>query len=164
VTRLDDGPPRSSADPFGSVRSPRRARARGPIVAAVFAGGCVGGLARYAATTHWPGAVGGLPWSTLVVNVVGAFVLALLVVVVADVLGPSTYLRPLVGTGFCGALTTFSSVVVVTDRLAVHGRAGLAAAYLAASIAGGLAAGMLGLGIGRAFGAYRRRVADGKGT
>lgn len=119
------------------------------ILAAVAIGGILGGLARYAITGSGQGPASGFPWPTYAVNVSGAFVLALLLVLVLDVLRPTTYLRPLLGTGFCGAYTTFSSVVVTTDQLAAHDRAGIAVAYLFGSLAGGLAAGVLGLGLGR---------------
>ena len=129
-------------------------RLRADIVAVVFAGGCLGGAARYWATSTHPG--GAFPWSTLAVNLVGAFVLAL-VVVIASELVSSRYLRPLVGTGFCGALTTFSSVVVSADRLFAHHRAATAVGYLVATLVGGLAAAALGLVTGRALASGRRR-------
>ena len=52
-------------------------------------------------------------------------------------LPPSTYRRPLVGTGFCGALTTFSTMQVEVLALGRDGSAGLAAAYLIGSLAAG---------------------------
>jgi CrcB protein len=127
----------------------------------VFVGGCVGGLLRYVVTEHWPVAPQAFPWPTFAVNVGGAFVLALLVVVVVDALGPSTYVRPLVGTGFCGALTTFSSVVVDADRMIAHAHALTAVAYLGASVGCGLAAVYIGLVGGRLFaGRYAGRRAQ----
>src|SRR3954471_14007374 len=125
-------------------------RLRPDVVAVVFAGGCLGGAMRYWVTSAYPAARWAFPWSTLAVNLAGAFVLAL-VVVIASELVPSRYLRPLVGTGFCGALTTFSSVVVSADRLFAQHRAPTALAYLLATVAGGLAAGALGLLAGRAM-------------
>jgi fluoride exporter len=148
---------RRREDPFRREHVARRRLFRPSIVVAVFAGGCVGGAVRYAVTDAWPVAAGGFPWSTLVVNLVGAFVLSLLVVVVAELSGPSAYLRPLVGTGFCGALTTFSSVVVSVDRLAAHGRPGLAATYLVVTMAAGLVVGMAGVMVGREVAERRHR-------
>jgi CrcB protein len=127
------------------------------VLLAVFIGGCVGGLARYAAGQQWTASTYAFPWSTFGVNVVGAFVLALLIVLVTDVLGTSRYLRPLIGTGFCGALTTFSSVVVVADRMIAHDHAATAAIYVVSTVAAGLLAGLLGLSLGRAFASYRRQ-------
>ena len=125
------------------------------VVAAVFAGGCAGGLVRYAVTRHWPTPDARFPWPTFTVNIVGAFILALLIVIVSDVLRGSTYLRPLIGTGFCGALTTFSSIVVTADEQIAHGHARLAATYLVASIVAGLAVAWLGLQLGRSYAAAR---------
>jgi CrcB protein len=125
------------------------------LLLAVFAGGSVGGLARYLLTRALPG--GQFPWTTLGINLSGAFLLALLLVLVLEVLAPSTYVRPLLGTGFCGAWTTFSGIVVPADELLRDGRAATAVAYLGASLLGGLAAGFVGLVLGRRV--ARRRTA-----
>ncbi len=151
--------PDLDASPFAQLPRARWPRLRADVVAAVFAGGCVGGYARYAVTEAWPTASYAFPWSTLTVHLVGAFVLAVVVLVAAE-LAPGRYLRPLLGTGFCGALTTFSSVVVEADRMVAHGRPGTAAAYLAASVAGGLVAGGLGLVGMRALLAGRRAARE----
>jgi len=123
----------------------------------VFVGGCVGGYARYVVGLAWDAPADGFPVATLAVNLTGAFVLAL-VVVVATEIRPSRYLRPLLGTGFCGALTTFSAVVVALARQLDQGRYALAGTYLFATAVGGLAAAALGLVVGRAAHAWRRRV------
>jgi CrcB protein len=114
----------------------------------VFAGGCVGGLLRYAVTTTWSTPANAIPWSTFVVNVVGAFVLGVVVVVAAQ--RRSRSMRLVLGTGFCGALTTFSSVVVASDHLLAHGHAATAAAYLVLTTAAGLAAAATGMTTARA--------------
>jgi fluoride exporter len=119
------------------------------MLAVIFAGGIVGGLLRYEVVTAWKTTSGGFPWSTFAVNTAGAFVLALLVVLVLEVLPPTTYLRPLIGTGFCGALTTFSSVAVAVDELAAHGHGSTAVGYLLGSLAAGGVAALIGVGIGR---------------
>jgi len=87
-------------------------------------------------------------------------VLALLVIVVLEVLPSPAYLRPMIGTGFCGALTTFSSVAVDADQLATHGHAGLAAGYVAASVFAGLAAASFGMVLGRSIAASRAATAS----
>lgn len=126
------------------------------VVGVVFAGGCVGGWVRHAAVSSWPAGSGAFPWSTLAVNLAGAFLLAVVIVVVGAV-RPSRYLRPLLGTGFCGALTTFSSVVVASVQLISGGHADVAAGYLAATVFGGLAAAASGLVLTRRVVGTRHR-------
>ena len=122
-----------------------RLRFRPRVLALVFVGGCGGGLLRYAVTRHWPTSSTAFPWPTFAVNVIGAFVLAALVAGVASRERTRAWLRPLLGTGVCGALTTFSSLVVAVDRLAAHGRLATGVGYLLLSIVAGLAAATLGL-------------------
>ncbi|MGB8652812.1 MAG: CrcB family protein [Mycobacteriales bacterium] len=140
------------AGPFATHRPARWPRMHPAVLAAVFVGGCVGGLGRYLVTRAWPTGDHGFPWATLAVNCSGAFVLALLLVLVTEVLAPTTYVRPLLGTGFCGAWTTFSSVVASTDQLLAHGHRLTGVSYLLVSAVGGLAAAGLGLLLGRALG------------
>ena len=135
--------------PFDDVPHSRWPRLRPAVVGVVFVGGCVGGLARYEVVRAWPAGRHGFPWSIFAVNDVGAFVLALLLVVAAGMLPPPTYVRPLIGTGFCGAFTTFGAVVATADELVAHGHAGTAAGYVVASVAAGLAAAIAGLVAGR---------------
>jgi CrcB protein len=125
-----------------------RPHLRWDVVAAVFVGGCIGGWARYGITTAWPARTG-FPWATFTVNVVGAFVLPLVLVVAANLVS-SRYLRPLLGTGFCGAFTTFSSVVVTADQLFMHRHPVTAIGYVIVTIVVGLAAAWTGLVVGRA--------------
>lgn len=131
-------------------------RLRGPVLAAVFLGGCVGGYTRYAITQAWTTPRFGFPWSTFAVNVAGAFVLAV-VIVIANEVRPVRYLRPLLGTGFCGALTTFSSVVVAAAQLVRHGHGDTAAGYLVLTTVAALAAASFGLVCGRAVAAASGR-------
>jgi CrcB protein len=108
-------------------------------VAAVFAGGVLGGLARDGISSAWPVAATGFPTAILVINTAGAFVLGVLVTVVA-MRARAEHLRPFLGTGFCGAFTTLSSLVTTDDLLLAHGHAGTALGYLVASLAAGLVA------------------------
>ena len=64
-------------------------------------------------------------------------------------LPPSTYRRPLIGTGVCGGLTTFSTLQLEVAELGRDGHAALAVLYLAASVALGLAAVLLSAGLVR---------------
>ncbi|GAA1017876.1 putative fluoride ion transporter CrcB 2 [Acrocarpospora pleiomorpha] len=86
------------------------------------------------------------PWGTMAVNVAGSFVLGLVVGLPAS--GPVT---ALVGTGFCGALTTYSTFSYETLRLTQEGFRFYAAANITASIVAGLGAGVLGLMIAQAL-------------
>jgi CrcB protein len=118
-------------------------RPRPDVLGVIFVGGCTGGVARYAITSAWPDPGNRFPWGTFTVNVTGAFALAVIIVLAAE-LAPSRYLRPLLGTGFCGAFTTFSSVVVSTAELLAHQRVGTALFYIGATISAGLAAALAG--------------------
>lgn len=97
------------------------------VLLAVFVGGCVGGALRELLATDLR--------TTLAVNLVGALALGLLVVAAPH------HWRPLLGTGLCGGLTTFGSVMVAA---AEDGKA----AYLGASLLGGVAAAALGVVLG----------------
>jgi CrcB protein len=109
-------------------------------LAAVFAGGGLGAAARAGLTvlavadpTRWP-------WPTFTANIVGAFLVGYFTTRLLERLPLSSYRRPLLGTGLCGGLTTFSTMQVETLRMIRHGQYGLALSYLAASIALGLLA------------------------
>lgn len=105
---------------------------------AVLVGGAAGALARAGAEHAVPARPGQWPWATLAVNLLGSLVLAWLTTRVTEMVAPTRYVRLLVGTGFCGALTTFSTFQVETLRLAKDGHAQLAAGYAAASLALGM--------------------------
>ncbi|MEU2927254.1 fluoride efflux transporter CrcB [Streptomyces sp. NPDC007251] len=90
------------------------------------------------------------PWGTFVVNVTGSLILGLLTgALSAGAAGPHTQL--LVGTGFCGALTTYSTFSYETLRLAEAGSGAYAAANVLGSLAAGLAAAFAGVSIAGAL-------------
>jgi CrcB protein len=101
------------------------------------AGGAAGTLARAGLTEALPVHPGAWPCATFLVNVVGTLILGWVVVARNE-------WRPLVGTGFCGALTTFSTFQVQVVELGDDGHVPQAAAYIAVSVAVGLAAANLG--------------------
>jgi CrcB protein len=109
-------------------------------LAAIFLGGAIGALARYGLAQALPHRSGTWPWATLAVNVAGALALGYLTTRLQERLPPSAYRRPLLGTGLCGALTTFSTMQVELLQMLDHGELGLAASYAAASLAAGLLA------------------------
>lgn len=109
-------------------------------LAAIFAGGLIGALARAELAVALPYEVGKWPWATFLVNVVGAFALGYLTTRLQERLPVSAYRRPLLGTGFCGALTTFSTMQLELVRMLDAGELALAFAYALLSIAAGFAA------------------------
>jgi fluoride exporter len=80
------------------------------------------------------------PWATFAINASGSFALAYFATRLQERLPLSTYRRPLLGTGFCGAYTTFSTLQVEILKMVDADRYGLAAGYAFASIAVGLVA------------------------
>ena len=80
------------------------------------------------------------PWATFIVNIVGAFLLGYFTTRLLERLPLSSYRRPMLGTGLCGGLTTFSTMQVETVRMIEHQHYGLAVGYTVASIAAGLLA------------------------
>jgi fluoride exporter len=109
-------------------------------LAAVFAGGFLGALARAALAQSIVVHAGEWPWPTFAVNIAGAALLGWLVTRLQERLPPSPYARAFLATGVCGALTTFSTVMVELVHMLDGGHAALAAAYACATLAGGLAA------------------------
>ena len=109
-------------------------------LAAIFAGGFVGAIARAQLAQAWPAQSGRWPWATFAANIAGAFLVGYFTTRLQERLPLSAYRRPLLGTGICGALTTFSTMQLELLRMLDGGRIGLAIAYALASVAAGFAA------------------------
>lgn len=101
----------------------------------VAAGGAAGAVLRYLASRAYDADGSRPPWGTLLVNVAGS---ALLGVLTGAGGGLPRWLPALVGVGFCGALTTYSTFAHDTVRLAARGAWRLAALNVAATLAGGI--------------------------
>jgi fluoride exporter len=131
--------------PAGTSSPPGRARLVLPRadrweVGAIFAGGAVGTVARAAFAQAFPHSATAWPWPTFGVNIVAAFLLGYFVTRLQERLPLSSYRRPLLGTGLCGGLSTFSTMQVeILKMLSAHAW-GLAAGYIAASVVAGYAA------------------------
>jgi fluoride exporter len=110
---------------------------RHALPSAVFVGGCLGALVRAGLDRALP-ADHTWPWATLTANLVGTALLAWFATRLQERLPPSTYRRPLLGSGLCGALTTFSTFQIELIRLGRDGHAALAVAYFVISLVGGL--------------------------
>jgi CrcB protein len=109
-------------------------------LAAVFAGGFVGAVLRAALAEGLKVPVGSWPWATFAVNVAGAVLLGYFVTHLQERLPPLMYRRSFLASGVCGALTTFSTMMVELLRMVEAARWALAAGYASASIGCGLAA------------------------
>lgn len=116
----------------------------------VLLGGAVGAPLRYltdrAVQAHHDTV---FPWGTFTVNVAGSMILGVLAgAVLAGAVGNAAQL--LLGTGLCGALTTYSTFSYETLRLAETGAVFLAVANVTASVVAGLGAVFIGLTLARA--------------
>jgi CrcB protein len=106
-------------------------------LAAVFVGGAMGALARAGLAQAYPWSPGHWPWPTFTVNIVGCVLLGYFTTRLQERLPLSAYRRPLLGTGLCGGLTTFSTMQVeVLKMLGAH-EFGLAVLYVSVSVACG---------------------------
>ena len=105
----------------------------------IFLAAMLGGLVRYFVSSQLP-ASPEFPWGTLLVNYLGIFCLIYLVkgYLVLVYKGTSKGLVLALGTGFCGGLTTFSSLMLDAVKLLDTGRYLSLVLYLIFSIGGGL--------------------------
>ncbi|MEV4987838.1 fluoride efflux transporter FluC [Pseudarthrobacter sp. LMD1-1-1.1] len=132
---------------LGEARIHRPVHLHPGFVLVVILGGTFGALARYGLGSILP-APGGWPVPTLVINLAGAFLLgALLEALVRR--GPDAgrlrLVRLLVGTGFLGAFTTYSTLAVEATTLFSAGRSADAIIYVAASVLVGAVATVAGI-------------------
>jgi CrcB protein len=109
-------------------------------LAAIFSGGIAGALARTGLAEAFPASAGSWPWPTFAVNVAGAFMLGYFVTRLQERLPTSSYRRPFLGTGVCGALTTFSTMQLELYKMIEAGHWALALGYASATIVVGFLA------------------------
>ena len=109
-------------------------------LAAVFVGGFVGTVARAELVDAVPTRTGQWPWATFAVNLTGAFLLGYFTTRLQERLPLSSYRRPLLGTGLCGGLTTFSTMQLELLRMLDRSEFALAVAYALVSVSAGLVA------------------------
>lgn len=108
--------------------------------AAIFAGGFVGAIARAELVVELGAPAGQWPWATFIVNIVGAFLLGYFTTRLQERLPVSAYRRPFLGTGLCGALTTFSTMQIELLQMLDRDRLVLAACYALTSVVAGFGA------------------------
>jgi CrcB protein len=90
----------------------------------------------------------GFPFSTLTINIVGTFLLCLIIAGASRKLSAHKDLQDIVTTGFLGSFTTFSALSIETVLLVEKGQLILAGLYVIFSVIGGLSAGVLGYHLG----------------
>ena len=106
------------------------------MLIAVALGGALGAVARYKVSGLMVALMGhGFPWGTLVVNVLGSFLMGVLVEFGALKLNLSQEMRALLAVGFLGAFTTFSTFALDVSVLTARGETLLVGGYIAASVA-----------------------------
>jgi fluoride exporter len=103
-------------------------------LAAIFLGGCLGAILRAFLIEVVPPSEGEWPWATLIVNLVGALALGYFATRLQERLPLSAYRRPLLGTGLCGALTTFSTMQLELVRMLEADQLRLACSYAFVSV------------------------------
>lgn len=116
------------------------------MIVAIALGGAFGALGRHFLGVGVAALLGhAFPWGTLAANVIGSFVLGVLVEVMALAWSPTPELRALLTVGLLGAFTTFSTFSLDVVTLYERDEMGFAAIYVALSVVlavGGLFAGM----------------------
>jgi CrcB protein len=135
-------------DALDTSAVPRLGLSLGSILA-VGLGGALGTLARYLLGATLTTAPGHFPATTLLINLSGSLAIGFLVPLTETVSTRSALARPFLVVGFLGGWTTYSTLAVEAVLLGKGAHVGLAAAYLAASLVGGLALATLGAAAGR---------------
>lgn len=114
------------------------------VTAAVLIGGACGALGRAGLAEALNPGAGEWPWGTFAANQLGTLLLAWVSTELAEIVVPTRLWRPLLGTGLCGALTTFSAFQVEVIEIANGGRSGLAALYVVVSLGVGMVCAVAG--------------------
>ncbi|MBW9055783.1 fluoride efflux transporter CrcB [Rhizobium mesosinicum] len=116
----------------------------------VAVGGAIGSLLRYYVGLGSLRLMGpGFPWGTLIVNVVGSFIIGVFAEMIMRRFNASAELRLLLITGFLGGFTTFSAFSLDTILLFERGEIFAGGIYIAASVGLSMLAAMAGLGLMR---------------
>lgn len=131
-----------------------------PVIAL---GGMIGALLRHLAGSTWPTPEGGVPWVTWGVNVSGCLLIGMLMVLVTEVGGAHSLLRPFLGVGLIGGFTTFSTYSVEVNALLLDGQVALALGYLLGTAASALVAVGIGVVFARSMVRVRRRIVVARG-
>jgi len=139
---VDFGPDRNAEPGQGRGRT---RRAELVIVIALACGGVLGAISRYAVSLALPTETARFPWGTFLINISGSAALGFILVLVIEHFPRGRLVRPVIGTGFLGAYTTFSTFTVEAINLIRAGHPETALAYLGASVFAGLLAVWMGM-------------------
>jgi CrcB protein len=138
------------------ARAPRPVHLRASSIGLVLLGGTLGTAAREAITLAVP-ELGGVPIALVAINLVGAFLLGLLLESLArggpDV-GARRSLRLLLGTGVMGGFTSYSALALGTDQLLADGAAGRGIAFALVSVVLGVACAAAGILVASSRGSH----------
>ena len=115
-------------------------RERWDILLVIAAGGAIGSVGRWGLAELVPHRPDQFAVSTFVVNVAGCAILGYVTTRLQEQLPVSAYRRPLLGTGLCGGLTTFSTMQLELLKMVQAGEIGMALGYAAALVVAGFAA------------------------
>ncbi|GAB2557636.1 fluoride efflux transporter CrcB [Nocardia heshunensis] len=148
-------------DPDIDIHQPEQrrelSRSHGAILAVISVGGAVGALSRYGLAQLWPTPAGGLPWATFVTNVIGCFLIGVLMVAVTEIWVAHPLVRPFLGVGILGGFTTFSTYANDTRALLRPDTVATAFAYFGVTLVCALLATLLAIALTRwAYRATRR--------
>lgn len=131
---------------------PRPLYLRPSYLLMLLVGGATGTTGRFWLERELAAPAGTWPWTTFAINVVGSFLLGLLLTTLARA-GPDKgwrrRVRVGVGTGMLGGFTTYSTFVVEVDLLLRTGHVATAAAYALVSVTAGIAAALVGVAVAR---------------
>ena len=126
------------------------------MIFAIAAGGAIGAVARYmvmSTTWHWIGlgyhGFPGFPWGTIIVNVIGSFVLGALIETMALVWSPSEAIRAMLVIGVLGSFTTFSTFSLDVQHMIARGEFLYAGGYITGSVVASIAALLIGMALFR---------------
>lgn len=112
-----------------------------PVVAVVAIGGAAGAAARFGAERLWPNGTWAFPWTILLVNTVGCFLMGVLMVTLKlRFPGAPRLISPLLGTGVLGGFTSFSHYTDNVRQLFENHQPGYAVGCLVLTVAAALAA------------------------
>lgn len=124
-------------------------RTHGLVLAVIAAGGGLGAIARYGIGMLLPTLPGRFPWGTFAVDVLGCFLIGVLMVLVTDVWSAHRLVRPFLGVGVLGGFTTFSTYANEVRDLLRPGSVVVALLYLFGTLGCALLAVVVGMALTR---------------